>query len=147
MPEFEMPKSFDQTEKPKIAPDGVYDFIVSRCELQPNRNENGMNLEIDLTLVNDPDYEGIRQTIYAAMPNPTDEGRTTKQGQPMADFKMDRMKELITSLGGAIKGKKFEIPENAMVQAKVEKKMGDNGPYNRIEGPLIAKEAKRKKLS
>lgn len=147
MPQFEVPKSFDDTKPPKIAPDGVYKFIVSRCELQPNKAESGMNLEIDLTLVDDPTYEGIRQTLYQAMPNPTDEGKTTKQGQKLADFKLDRLKEVVTGLGGSIKGKSFDIPENAIVNCKLEKLKGDNGEYNRIVGTPMPVEAKRKKIS
>ena len=146
--EFEIPKSIDDLTPAKIAPTGVYSFAISRTEILPNKAATGTNLEIDLTLIDDPQYEGVRQTLYSALPNPSDQGKMTKQGQPMTDFKLERLSERAESLGGGCVGTKVNIPEAGIVQATLEKLMGENGEYNRLqENTITPKKASGKKLS
>ena len=148
MPEFEMPTAFDDLPDAKVAPTAVYKFIVTRQEICDNKKMTGKNLEIDLTLTDDPQYEGIRQTIWLSLPGEADKGIMTKQAQPLAAMKQKNLEPYIIALGGTIRGNKFSLPENAMCKATLVKKMSEEGrPFNRIEGALIPLKGEGKKVS
>ena len=53
---------------------------------------------------------------YFALPNPTDEGRFTSDGQPMADWKMQAIKEMCEAFGSSVEGSKMVLESGA--QAK-----------------------------
>ena len=142
MPEFTTNKSFDDIQEPKVAPEGVYKMMVTKCESAPNKAGTGNNIVVDLTVVDESEeLNGITQTLYLPLPNPTDEERKTRQGQPMADWKLQNIKDNVEALGGTIDGDRFDIPDGAMCKANLGIQMSDDGkPFNRIEGRIMAYE-------
>jgi len=139
---FEMPKAFDEIEEGKCADDGVYTLMLKTAPYTKQNNaKTGDNLLLDLMITEDVDENnGIVLTQYLPFPNSSDVGKTTRNGQPMIDWKMQNIKENVEKLGGTIEGKKFSIPEFAMCRAKVVRLFSEESPdkpYNRIEGGLM----------
>jgi len=147
--EFTVPKSFDEIKEGVIAPEGVYKFIVTKIQSLPNKAGTGTNVVIDLTVTGDSeDYNGITQSIYLPLPNPTDEGKKTRQGQLMIDWKLQNIKETVEALGGTIDGSSFNIPEDCMCKAQLAIRMNDDGKkFNQIEGRIMSYSPGEKELS
>ncbi len=148
--QFQVPKSFDEIKEAVLAPEGVYKFIVTKVESMPNKAGTGNNIVIDLTLTGDTeDHNGIIQTIYLPLPNPLDEGRTTRAGQSMVDWKLQNIKDNVEALGGEIKGDTFDIPDNAMCKANLSIQMNaeSGNKFNRIDGRIMSYKAGSKQAS
>jgi len=142
MPEFTLPKSIDDIQEGVVAPDGTYKFITTRIELLPNKAGTGNNIQIDLTVTGEQDEKlnGITQTLYLPMPNPSDEGKTIKTGQPMVDWKMENIKGYVEALGGTMKGDKFDIPENSMCKYNLTSQLNQESgkQFNVLEGRIMS---------
>jgi hypothetical protein len=118
---------FDNIEEAKLAESGTYKLALTRKEIKPNRAEDGTNFEFDLMVVDDPSCEGITFTLYRALPKPGDEDKNTKRGQTFKDFKLTMLQETAIKLGGSVSGASVNIPEEALVQAVIEKKFNQDG--------------------
>lgn len=130
--------NFDKIAPAKLAETGTYKLALTRKEIRPNRAEDGTNFEFDLMVVDDPQAEGITFTVYAALPKPGDEDRMTKRAQSYKDFKLDMLKQKVEGFGGSVTAGSVNIPDEAVVQAVVDKRMSTEGrPFNVIQEDTI----------
>lgn len=136
MPEFEMPKSYDDIVPAKVAETGIYRGTLTKVRLEDNAARTGKNIVCDFALSGEAAVEGIVVSLFLSMPNPSDEGNLTRQGQPMADWKMENIARSIEPLGGTVKGRKVKLPDTAVCRVPVEKIVEEGRSYNRINGPL-----------
>ncbi len=141
MATFEVPKSFDNIEEPTVIDEGVYKLVLSEpARIEPNRAGTGTNLVLDFRVTGEgPQADGVGLRAYFSMPSEADAGKTTRQNQPLVDWKLSMIREAVEALGGSVRGTKFDIPDAAMCKAKVVKEISEESgkPYNRIEGPLM----------
>jgi hypothetical protein len=137
--EFSIPDAnFDKIAPAKLAETGTYKLALTRKEIRPNRAEDGTNFEFDLMVVDDPQCEGITFTIYCGLPKPGDEDRMTKRAQSYKDFKLSMLKQRVESFGGSVVAGTVTVPDEAIVQAVVDKRMSNEGrPFNVIQEDTI----------
>lgn len=129
---------FDNIAEARLAETGTYKLALVRSEIRSNKAEDGKNFEFDFMVVDDPQAEGMVFTLYSALPKPGDQDKMTKRAQSYKDFKLDMLKNRVESMGGSVGAGGVNIPENAMVQAVVEKKLSAEGrPFNILKEDTI----------
>ena len=140
-PTFEFTKGFDEVKDAPSISDGVYKMALNKAPYQSSNNAGtGMNIILELVITPDEgDAAGIQLNYYLPMPNETDQGKKTRSGQSMVDWKMQRAKDVAEALGGGFKGSKLDIPDSALCKAKVVNRVGDEGrTFLQIEGDLMS---------
>lgn len=150
MPEFEMPKNFDEIIEGTVAETGVYVMILQEHEVLENKAQTGDNIVLSFAITGtNTEADGIVLKSYMSLPNSADNERMTKNKQPMVDFKLGMIRQTVEALGGKISGSKFSIPDMAMCKAKIIKsKNQDSGrDFNQIEGNLMPYTPPKKKAS
>lgn len=129
---------FDNITEAKLAEAGTYKLALTRKEIRSNKAEDGTNFEFDLMIIDDPQAEGITFTVYAALPKPGDTEKMTKRAQSYKDFKLDMLKQRVESFGGTVSGSEVNIPDEAMVQAIIDKRTSSEGrSYNVLQEDTI----------
>jgi len=143
MTTFELPKAFDEVKPAPTISEGVYKFALKQVTKDTNKAGTGENILIDLTLIGESEeLNGIEFTQYLSLPNPEDEGRKTRSGQSMVDWKMEKIKKNVEALGGKIEGNKFSFPKAAVCKANVVMRKGEDRdePFPWLDGDLMATE-------
>lgn len=134
-----LPKEQTALVAPVVAEPGTYKMVLVSKEIKSNKAQTGQNLVLGLAITGEggpPD--GVTVNLYFPLPKPEDAGMTTRQGQPMSDWKMQRIYEVAATLGASIDGASIVFHEGAMCQALVVRKTNDNGElFNDIDGPLM----------
>ena len=115
MSTFNLPKDVGDIQEPELMPEDWYPFVVST---EPKEDKNnvakeqgedapgaGTNIVINLScLSEDPRFAGRPFTMWLPLPNPSDEGKYTRAGQKMEDWKMARIVEVASGLAGTTVG-------------------------------------------
>jgi len=142
--EFELPKSVEDTKDPVILETRNYNLMMTEYEVADNNAQTGQNIILTLAVTGEgPEADGISFKYYIPLPNPTDEGKTTRQNQPMVDWKVRNIADNVKILGGTMKGTKFVLPQTAMVKAMIKKEFNDDGiPYNTLDGRIMKADKK-----
>jgi len=138
---FEVPKAFDEIKPPPKIDPGVYKFALKSVTRSPNKAGDGENIELELTMIGErEELNGVSFTQYLSMPNQGDVDRTTRSGQSMVDWKMDKIQKNVLALGGQIKGNSFSFPDHAVCKAKVVLRKREEGDdmFPWLDGDLMA---------
>ncbi len=127
-PTFNVGKSIDDVHDPELMPEDWYpmEIVVEPIrELNakqkvggPEADGAGENIVLRLGVVSDiPEYNGRQLTKWLSLPNPSDEGKFTRQGQSQEDWKISIIAAWATAFGGKVEGEDvdFEIGGRAMV--------------------------------
>jgi hypothetical protein len=147
--EFDMPKSFSDTKDGVILEPRAYRLRLIERAVEENKAGTGENIVLDLEVFGEGDpFDGIGFRYWLSLPNATDEGRTTRQNQPMVDWKMQRIEKIVKALGGQVRGSKFSIPDTATCKAMIAKIASEEREgefYNRLDGDLLPDDSATRK--
>ena len=136
--EFEMPKSFEDIKPAVILEPRVYRLQLVERRRAENKARTGDNIELDLMVIGEGEpADGMMFTKWLSLPNPTDEGRMTRRGQTMVDWKLDMIQKNVLALGGTVEGNRFSIPEVCTCKAFISRVTNEEGvTFNQLDGEI-----------
>ncbi len=127
-PTFNVGKSVDDVHDPELMPEDWYPMEIAVEPIQelnskqkvggPEADGAGENIVLRLRVVSDiPEYSGRQLTKWLSLPNPSDEGKFTQQGQSFEDWKISIIAAWALAFGGKAEGEDvdFDVGGQAMV--------------------------------
>jgi len=129
MPTFKFKKPISEIEEPQLLPEGWTKVrISSKPEIQPNRDQTGENLVVQLRTIADdvPENDNRMLTIWLSMPTEADENEFTGRGQRKSDAKMQNIVNFVEAFGGDVGDDEVLLDEGMMGQVYVEQRINQN---------------------
>ena len=127
-PTFNVGKSVDDVHDPELMPEDWYPMEIAVEPIQelnakqkaggPEADGAGENIVLRLRVVSDvPEYNGRQLTKWLSLPNPSDEGKFTQQGQSFEDWKISIIAAWALAFGRKAEGEDvdFDVGGQAMV--------------------------------
>ncbi len=127
-PTFNVGKSIDEVHDPELMPEDWYPMEIAVEPVQELNNKQkaggpeadgaGENIVLRLKVVSDiPEYNGRQLTKWLSLPNPSDEGKFSNQGQSQEDWKISVIASWATAFGEEAEGENvdFNVGGQAMV--------------------------------
>lgn len=143
MATFELGKRRDDLQAPILIAEDWYTVEISR---EPYESKNrkwkdggedrpaeeiegaGKNIVVNMRVVSDiPEAGGRQLTKWLALPNPSDAGRFTNDGQPMEDWKLDSIYKWVEAFQGEEEGANVSLAQGAKAQVYVIQAIGMDG--------------------
>jgi len=144
MATFDVNGDLDNIQEAVLLPNDDYAVIITQDPVrEPNKvmREEGADADkagyniILRTRVYDPEVpeaHGRMFTIYLPLPNDTDEGKYTPQGQAAKDSKLDRIKNAAGAFSGDGSGTVVNFEAGMMAVAKVIQKVDRNDSSKKV---------------
>ncbi len=143
MATFELGKRKEDLQAPILIPEDWYTVELSR---EPYESKNrkwkdggedlpaeeivgaGKNIVVNMRVVSDiPEASGRQLTKWLALPNPSDSGRFTNDGQPIEDWKLDSIYKWVAAFQGEEEGSNVSLAQGAKAQVYVVQAIGMDG--------------------